>query len=59
MLEEQGRSRVPEQAATKKKPYVKPAIISEPIYETTALACSKLPGQGGRCHGPLGHPHSS
>ena len=34
-----------------KKPYVKPSVQSEPIYETLALACGKLPGQGGICNG--------
>jgi hypothetical protein len=34
-----------------KKPYVKPDVQSEPIYETLALACGKLPGQGGVCNG--------
>jgi hypothetical protein len=34
-----------------KKAYVKPRCVSEPIYETLALACGKLPGQGGVCHG--------
>jgi hypothetical protein len=33
-----------------KKAYVKPRCVSEPIYETLALACGKLPGQGGVCH---------
>jgi hypothetical protein len=33
-----------------KKPYVKPGCVSEPIYETLALACGKLPGQQGICH---------
>jgi hypothetical protein len=33
-----------------KKAYVKPRCISEPIYETLALACGKLPGQGAVCH---------
>jgi hypothetical protein len=33
-----------------KKPYIKPRIVSEPIYETLALACGKLPGQGGVCN---------
>ena len=32
-----------------KKPYTKPSVVSEPIYETLALACGKLPGQGGIC----------
>jgi hypothetical protein len=34
-----------------KKPYKKPSVVSEPIYETLALACGKLPGQGGICNG--------
>ena len=34
-----------------KKPYAKPDVQSEPIYETLALACGKLPGQGGVCNG--------
>jgi hypothetical protein len=34
-----------------KKPYSKPSVVSEPIYETLALACGKLPGQGGVCNG--------
>ena len=33
-----------------KKPYTKPSVVSEPIYETLALACGKLPGQGGICN---------
>jgi hypothetical protein len=33
-----------------KKPYSKPSVQSEPIYETLALACGKLPGQGGVCN---------
>ena len=36
--------------ASGKKAYVKPRCVSEPIYETLALACGKLPGQGGVCH---------
>lgn len=35
----------------KKKPYVKPACVSEQIFETTALACGKTPGRGGACVG--------
>ena len=34
----------------KKRVYVKPQCVSEPIYETLALACGKLPGQGGVCN---------
>ena len=33
-----------------KKPYQKPSVTSEPVYETLALACGKLPGQGGVCN---------
>jgi hypothetical protein len=33
-----------------KKRYVKPACTSETIYETLALACGKLAGQGGSCN---------
>ena len=39
------------QAPGVKKPYTKPSVVSEPIYETLALACGKLPGQGGICNG--------
>lgn len=34
-----------------KKPYTKPSVVSEPIYETLALACGKHPGQGRACRG--------
>jgi len=34
----------------RKKPYCKPGLVSEKIYETVALACGKLPGQGGFCN---------
>ena len=34
----------------KKRAYVKPQCVSEPIYETLALACGKMPGQGGVCN---------
>jgi hypothetical protein len=39
-----------------KKPYVKPIVTSEPLYETLALACAKHPAQGGVCNGA---PHRS
>ncbi len=42
-----------------KKPYTKPSVVSEPIYETLALACGKLPGQGGTCTGSMGGPKRS
>ena len=38
-------------APGEKKPYTKPSVKSEPIYETLALACGKLPGQGSICNG--------
>jgi hypothetical protein len=38
-------------APGEKKQYTKPSVVSEPIYETLALACGKLPGQGGVCNG--------
>jgi hypothetical protein len=34
-----------------KRPYEAPAIVSEQIFETTALACGKRPAQGGKCNG--------
>lgn len=33
-----------------KKPYVKPRCLSEPIYETLALACGKIGGQSALCN---------
>ena len=40
----------PERAAEQgKRPYEAPAIASEQIFETTALACGKKPAQGGKC----------
>ena len=39
-----------EKRPKKKRAYVKPQCVSEPIYETLALACGKLPGQGGVCN---------
>jgi hypothetical protein len=35
----------------RRKPYVRPACLSEQIFEATALACGKLPGGGGFCSG--------
>jgi hypothetical protein len=34
----------------KKKPYSKPACVSEEIFETTALGCGKKYGQGAQCN---------
>ncbi len=36
---------------SQRKPYVKPQCLSEKIFETTALACGKLPAGGGLCAG--------
>ena len=33
-----------------RRPYEPPAIVSEQIFETTALACAKNQGQGGKCN---------
>ncbi|MGH9775235.1 MAG: hypothetical protein ACRD50_09845 [Candidatus Acidiferrales bacterium] len=38
------------QGVPAKKPYVKPRFKSEQIFETLALSCGKLPGQGGQCN---------
>jgi hypothetical protein len=32
-----------------KRTYEPPDILTQEVFETTALACGKLPGQGGRC----------
>ena len=45
-----------EGAGGPKKPYTKPACVSEEIFETSALACGKTPGSGGAC---IGAPHRS
>ncbi len=34
---------------SRRKPYVKPQCLSEKIFETTALACGKLPAGSGVC----------
>jgi hypothetical protein len=40
----------PEQAEDKRRPYEPPRIVSEQIFETTALACAKRPAEGGKCN---------
>lgn len=35
--------------SSRRKPYVKPQCLSEKIFETTALACGKLPAGSGLC----------
>ncbi len=34
---------------SRRKPYAKPRCLSEKIFETTALACGKLPAGSGLC----------
>jgi len=38
-----------ENNVTRRKPYSKPWCVSEKIFETTALACGKLPSGSGLC----------
>ena len=33
--------------ASGKRAYEPPEIVTQEVFETTALACGKLPGQGG------------
>ncbi len=35
-----------------KRKYEPPQILTQEVFETTALACGKLPGQGGPKCGP-------
>jgi len=49
-MQERQQTKREESAKGRKKEYVKPRCVSEPIYETLALACGKLPGQGGFCN---------
>ncbi len=50
MEREHDKFRVAKQTELGRKPYTKPRCTSETIYETLALACGKLPGQGGSCN---------
>ncbi len=50
MTDEPRKSNSSSGSGDTKKPYTKPNVQSEPIYETLALACGKLPGQGGVCN---------
>jgi hypothetical protein len=50
MSEDNKRSSEKPAAAGNRKPYAKPNVTSELIYETLALACGKLAGQGGSCN---------
>ena len=38
------------QDAKGKRKYEPPEILSQQVFETTALACGKLPAQGGVCN---------
>jgi hypothetical protein len=38
-----------ERSGEGKRPYEAPAIASEQVFETTALACGKRPAQGIKC----------
>lgn len=48
---EQERKEAGKEENGTRKPYTKPGFVSEKIYETLALGCGKLPGQGGFCNG--------
>ena len=50
-MSEQQDPRAAENNRLAKKPYIKPECVSEPIYETMAMACGKLPGQSFQCTG--------
>jgi hypothetical protein len=39
--------RVPEHRPEQRREYSPPAIATQHVFETTALACGKLVGQGG------------
>ncbi len=51
MPEDHKNSSQPPGGNSGKKPYTKPSVVSEPIYETLALACGKHPAQGSVCRG--------
>jgi hypothetical protein len=46
---EQRNEREARPAQSNKRAYEPPEILSQEIFETTALACSKKPAQGGPC----------
>jgi hypothetical protein len=39
-----------EQPTTRKKPYVKPSVRHERVFETAALSCGKVQTTQGACH---------
>lgn len=49
-MEKRGeRSQEPRAGQNGKRKYEPPEIVSQKVFETTALACGKLTGQGGKC----------
>jgi hypothetical protein len=40
----------PQESQTGKRPYESPAITSEAVFETTALACNKKMGESAKCN---------
>lgn len=40
----------PPQAAAQRRPYQKPAVRHERVFETMALGCGKIGGTGGICN---------
>ena len=48
---EKHSERKPESSAGQsgKRKYEPPEILSQEVFETTALACGKVPPKGGRC----------
>jgi hypothetical protein len=50
MMQNERRSKTNERPEKTRKPYTKPTLNSEPIFETLALACGKRAGQGGLCN---------
>lgn len=49
-MEKENKTQNENAGQTERRPYVKPACTSEAIFETTALACGKISGQGGACN---------
>jgi hypothetical protein len=51
MSEHGERVRGSDASRDSKRKYEPPAILSQEVFETTALACGKRPAQGGACTG--------
>ena len=49
MTQEREQHREPSDGHRGKRKYEPPQIVSQEVFETTALACGKLPSQGGPC----------